>query len=94
MELVKKFTAFSLSCWGTPLVHTLSQMQPVHNFPPYFPKFHSDIIFPSTPRSSEWPFPFSLPDQNFVCISYLSHTSYFSYKIYKFLAETYVTLHR
>jgi len=37
-----------------PLVYVLSQMHPVHTFPPYFPKIHSNIIFPSTPRSSEW----------------------------------------
>jgi hypothetical protein len=29
-------------------------MNPVHTFPPYSPKIHSDIIFPFTPRSSEW----------------------------------------
>jgi hypothetical protein len=29
-------------------------MHPVHNIPPYFPKIYSDILFPSTPRSSEF----------------------------------------
>jgi hypothetical protein len=29
-------------------------MHPVHTFPPYSPKICSNIIFPSTPRSSEW----------------------------------------
>jgi len=29
-------------------------MHPVHTFPPYFPKIHSNIIFPSTPMSTEW----------------------------------------
>jgi hypothetical protein len=37
-----------------PLVPILSQMNPIHTFPPYFPKIHSNVIFPSTPRSSEW----------------------------------------
>jgi hypothetical protein len=35
-----------------PLVPVLSQMHPVHNFPPNFPKIHSNIIFSSMPRSS------------------------------------------
>jgi len=29
-------------------------MHPPHTFPPYFPEIHSNIILPSTPRSSEW----------------------------------------
>jgi len=36
-----------------PLVPILCQMHIVHTFPPYFPKICSNIIFPSTPRSSE-----------------------------------------
>jgi len=31
-----------------PLVPTLSQMNPLHIFPPYFPKIHSNIILQST----------------------------------------------
>jgi len=34
-----------------------SQTHQVHNFPPYFPKIHSSIIFPSMPISSEWSLP-------------------------------------
>jgi len=33
-------------------------MNPIHTFPPYFPKIHSHIILPSLPRSSEWSLPF------------------------------------
>jgi hypothetical protein len=33
-------------------------MHPVHTFPPYFLKIHSNIILPSTPRSPEWSLPF------------------------------------
>jgi hypothetical protein len=33
---------------GLPLIPILSQMNPVHTFPPYFPKIHSNIVFPST----------------------------------------------
>jgi len=36
------------------LVPLPSQIHPIHNFPTYFPKKHSNITFPSTPRSSEW----------------------------------------
>jgi hypothetical protein len=56
-----------------PLVPILSQMHPAHIFPPYFPKIHSNIIFPSTRRSSEWSLPFRFSDKNFLRISYLLH---------------------
>jgi hypothetical protein len=36
----------------------------------YFPKILSEVILPSTPRSSEWPLPLSFSEQNFV---YTSH---------------------
>jgi hypothetical protein len=37
-----------------PPVPTLSQINPVHKFPPYFPNIQSNIILLSTPTSSEW----------------------------------------
>jgi hypothetical protein len=37
-----------------PLVPILGQMNPVHNFSPYFPEIHSKIIPPYMPRSSDW----------------------------------------
>jgi len=37
-----------------------------------FSKVRSNIILPSTPRSSEWSLSFGISDQNFVCISRLS----------------------
>jgi hypothetical protein len=37
-----------------PLVSILSQINPVHTFPAYFSKIHSNMNFPSTSRSSDW----------------------------------------
>jgi len=59
----------------SPLVHILRQMNPIHNFPHYFPEVHSSIIFPSTPKSSKWCLPFWFSNQNFVCISHLSYAT-------------------
>jgi len=83
IKLVKKFPVF----YGTLKVHWsvqkspssvpfLSQINPVHNFPPYLPKIHSNIILPSTLKSSSCSLPFRSSDQNFVCISHLSHERY------------------
>jgi hypothetical protein len=62
-HLVKKFLKF----YGTrkfiqPLVSILTNMNPVHNFPPYFP----NAILPSTTSSSDLSFPFTFTDQNLV----------------------------
>jgi len=58
-----------------PLAPTPSQLHPFHNSPYYFSKSHSHIIFPSTPRSTEWSLPFRFTDQNFVRIYNLSHAA-------------------
>jgi len=58
----------------------LTQMHSVYNVPPYFRKVHSNI-FPSTPRSSEWPFLFTIPAKILCaflispCVLHLPHTS-------------------
>jgi hypothetical protein len=56
-----------------PLVYILSQMHPAHTFQSFFPKINSDIIFPSTSRSSAWSLPFRFSDQNLLCIFHLTH---------------------
>jgi len=79
-QLVKKF---SFLLWNPqvhyrihnnpPLVPILSQMHPVHTHPPYFPK---TLIILSSHLSlvkSSGIFFFRFTDQNFVCISHLSH---------------------
>jgi len=58
-----------------PLIPTLSQMQPFHNSPPYFPKIHSNI-FPSTRKSSKWYLPFRFSNKNTACIFRLYHACY------------------
>jgi len=54
----------------------LSQMNPYHTLPPCFPKIHSNIVFPYTPLSSQWPLLFKFSDQNYAYISHLSHACY------------------
>jgi len=58
-----------------PMVPILRQKNPVHIFPSYFPKIHSNI-FPSTLRSSDLCLPFRFSNQNFICTSHISHACY------------------
>jgi hypothetical protein len=51
-----------------PLVPIFSHMHLDQTFPPQVLKTHSNIIFPSTPKSSQWSLPFRFSDQNSVCI--------------------------
>jgi len=55
-----------------PLVQILSQMHPVHTFPYYFTKIHSNINLPSLPSSHKWSLPFRFSNQSTVYISHLS----------------------
>jgi hypothetical protein len=76
-QLLKKFptffgtgrfiTVFTTAChWSL----ILNQTNRVHTFSSYFPKIHSNIILPSTPRSSAWSPPFRVSDWN-VCMSHV-----------------------
>jgi hypothetical protein len=49
-------------------VPILIQMHPLRIFLSYFSNIHPNVIFPSTPRSSEWSLPFRYSDQKIVCI--------------------------
>jgi len=49
----------------SPLTPILSQMHSVHNFPPHFPKIHSDIL-QSMPTPSAWIFPSSFTTEIFL----------------------------
>jgi len=59
---------------SSPLAPILSQMNPVHTFPPYL--IHSNINLPSMPMFSKWSLLFRLSNQNFIRISNLSHAYY------------------
>jgi D-alanyl-lipoteichoic acid acyltransferase DltB (MBOAT superfamily) len=52
------------------------QMYAVHIIPLCFTKIHSNIILPSTSRSSEWSLPFRFSYQNVVCLSHLFRVCY------------------
>lgn len=56
---------------STPTVPIPSQNNEVHTLPSYSFNINFNIIFPSTPWSSEWPLCFTFPHQNPVCISVL-----------------------
>jgi hypothetical protein len=70
-QLVKKYPAF---LWNPkvhhrvhkslPLESILSQPNPVRPIDPYLPKVHLNVIFPPTPRSSQWSLAFGPPNQN------------------------------
>jgi hypothetical protein len=65
-ELIKQFPFFfmepegSLQCShrSVPLVPLLSQINPIYNILPCFPKIHCNIILSSMHRFSEWSLPF------------------------------------
>jgi hypothetical protein len=56
----------------------MSQKHPLHTFPTYFFKTHSNIIFSHTYRSPDVPLPFRFSDGSFVRISSAPHACYMS----------------
>jgi len=75
-EITRLEPVGSLPCsqQAPPLVPVLSQMNPVHNYPPHFSEVHSNFIFPSTLRSSECFFLLGFPTK--ILYAFLiSHTS-------------------
>jgi hypothetical protein len=48
-------------------VTILSPMNPIHIPTHSFPEIHTNVVLPSTPRSSKWSPPFRPPNQNVVC---------------------------
>jgi hypothetical protein len=81
-QLVKKFPnfygiqRFITYSQGPATCPVLIQTNPAHTFPPYFPKIHSNIIFPSTPWSSKLSLPLRFSNKNVVCIYDLYHQFY------------------
>jgi hypothetical protein len=73
-QLVKKFSAFRGTRQFIILVPVLSQVNPVHTFPCYFAKIHSNI-FLSMPRSSNWSLPFRFSNKNIVSIIATMHAT-------------------
>ena len=57
-----------------PQVLILSQTNAVHDFPSHSQKINFNIIFPPSTRFSSRYLSHRSPDQNQVCISFLSHT--------------------
>jgi len=54
-----------------PPLPVLSQRNPVHASPSHFLEIYFNITLPSTPRSPKFSVPFSFPDKNLVCTSYI-----------------------
>jgi hypothetical protein len=74
-HLVKKHPAFLCDPKVHYRVHTsppldpiLTQLNPVRPIDRYLPKVHLNVIFPPTPRSSQWSLAFGPPNQNHIRI--------------------------
>jgi hypothetical protein len=52
-----------------PLVSILSQIDPIHTIPSYFPKIQFNIVHPPTSWSSQWSLSFWISHQYSICIS-------------------------
>jgi len=63
-----------------PLDPILSQPNPVRPIDPCLSKIHLNVIFPPTPRSSQWSLTFGPPNQNPVNTSPLPHACYYHHR--------------
>jgi hypothetical protein len=69
----------SLPCSQEPVTGHYPESDEFNPHPPNrLHKIYFNKIIPSTPKSSEWSLSFRLPNQNFVCTSYLPHALYMS----------------
>jgi len=83
-QLVKKFSSLFMVPSDTYAVSViaigpfLGPMKLDDSFPPYFPTIHSNIVLPSTPRTSKLSLLFRFTDWNFVYIYHPSYACYMS----------------
>jgi hypothetical protein len=75
-QLVEKFSTFYGKRWFITVFITtrhwsLCWARCIQSTSTHFSKIHSNIMFPSTAGSSEWPLPFRFSNQNTVRISHL-----------------------
>jgi len=80
-QLVKKFHGF-YETWRFITVSTkashwpISWARSIQSTLSHPTSKRSNLMFPSTSRSSAWPLPFRFSNHNFVCSSHLSHACY------------------
>jgi hypothetical protein len=67
-----------ITVFTKPCHQTLSWASRIHPFDPYLPKIQLNVIFPPTPRSSQWSLAFGPPNRNPVNTSPLPHACHMS----------------
>jgi hypothetical protein len=72
-EILSLFCNLIVHSKSIPNDPVLSHMNPVHTLTRYVPTIHRNIILGIIANSAKWSSAFTLPSQNFVCISPLLH---------------------